>query len=193
MTELLFLRHAETDLAGTFCGHSDPLVNQRGREQIEQVVYTLQSTAIDRIYSSDLQRARATAERMADAFEVPVIATSALREIDFGAWEALRWSDIEARDPVYANRWLAEYPNLPAPAGECFADFRSRVLAAVAEIAAEIASAGHGRAAVVTHGGAMRVVLQELCGVPAHRAWALTKPFCASFTYRPPVLQEATR
>lgn len=187
MTELLFIRHAETDLAGTFCGHSDPPVNERGREQIEQFVPTLTGGTLEIIYSSDLQRARTTAERMALAVGASVIAVPALREINFGDWEALRWSDIEARDPAYAGRWIAEYPNLPAPGGERFPDLQTRVLAAIAEIA----SAGHARAAVVTHGGPMRVILQELCGVSNEEAWEITKPYCSCFTYKPPVLREA--
>ena len=34
---LLFIRHAETDFAGRFCGHSDPPVNERGRRLLEEV------------------------------------------------------------------------------------------------------------------------------------------------------------
>lgn len=189
MTEILFIRHAETDLAGTFCGQSNPPVNQRGQEQIEQLVTTFDDSALDVIYSSDLQRAHTTAERIAIAMGASVITVRALREIDFGDWEALSWSDIESRDPVFASRWIAEYPELPAPGGECFAAFQLRVLQAVAEIA----SAGHRRVAVVTHGGALRVVLQELCGVATGEAWKITKPFCSSFTYKPPTPGAVTR
>ncbi len=189
MTELVFIRHAETDLAGTFCGQTDPPVNERGREQLERLIATFDGNALDAIYSSDLQRASASAERMAVAFKASMIAVPALREISFGSWEALRWNDIEARDPVYANRWIAEYPKLPAPGGESFDDFRSRVLAAVAEIV----KTGHRRAAIVTHGGVMRMVLQELLGVATEKAWELTKPFCSSFTYEPRLPGEATR
>jgi broad specificity phosphatase PhoE len=38
MDSLLFIRHAETDLAGRFCGHSDPPVNKRGHRQIKELL-----------------------------------------------------------------------------------------------------------------------------------------------------------
>ena len=43
MDTLLFIRHAETDLAGRFCGHSNPPVNERGLHQIEELLETLRS------------------------------------------------------------------------------------------------------------------------------------------------------
>ena len=56
MSGLLFIRHAETDMAGTFCGHSDPSVNARGKQQILNLVAHLKPTkTIDEVYCSDLR------------------------------------------------------------------------------------------------------------------------------------------
>ncbi|MDQ1693485.1 MAG: hypothetical protein QOH85_1020, partial [Acidobacteriaceae bacterium] len=38
MTEILLVRHAETDLKGTFCGHSDPPLNDAGRAQLPAIL-----------------------------------------------------------------------------------------------------------------------------------------------------------
>jgi len=38
MSEILFIRHAETDMAGTFCGHSNPPLNMRGRNQLSELL-----------------------------------------------------------------------------------------------------------------------------------------------------------
>jgi len=180
MTGLLLIRHAETDSAGTFCGHTDPPVNERGHRQIDELIIGLATTGIEAVYTSDLQRARSTAERIAQAFNLPLMAEPELREIHFGDWEGLRWSEIELRDAAYARQWVTEYPDLPAPQGEGLADFKDRVLQATSRLQAQFE---HRCAAVVTHGGVMRVVLQELCGRSSQEAWALTKPYCSSFLY----------
>jgi alpha-ribazole phosphatase/probable phosphoglycerate mutase len=121
---LVFIRHAETDLAGTFCGHADPPLNARGHAQAAHLAQQLAAQPFDAVYSSDLQRAVQTAA----VFNLPITTNPALREIHFGDWESLTWPQIEARDPLYARRWADSFPHLPAPNGETFAHFESRVL-----------------------------------------------------------------
>lgn len=180
MSSLLFVRHAETDMAGSFCGHSDPPINVAGREQLRHLIAGLEGEPFDAIYSSDLRRATDTAEAMAAAFELPVVTTDALREIYFGEWEGLRWEEIERRDPAYASRWLAEFPKLPAPQGERYEEFTLRVLNAVDQL--WHASDG-GRIVLVTHAGVMRVVLTVLLNYSAAEAWEKTRGYYCSFEY----------
>jgi broad specificity phosphatase PhoE len=180
MNDLLFVRHAETDLAGTFCGRSNPPVNAAGLRQIVELVETLRAECFDAVYASDLERAVTTAKGLSDAFAIPCFLRPALREIDFGQWEGLTWSEIEAIYPLYASQWLDSYPNLPAPGGESFQLFEARV---IAEIDHLLSLREHRRIAVVTHAGVMRCVLLSLCGVGEREAWLRTKSYCCSFRY----------
>jgi alpha-ribazole phosphatase len=184
---LLFIRHAETDFAGRFCGYSDPPVNERGLRQIEKLIETLRTESIgamsiDAVYASDLSRSLTTADAIGRAFGLSPIKVPELREIGFGEWEGLSWPEIESRDQVYARRWSEAYPNLPAPSGEPFETFQSRVLSEVKRL---IATTSHRCAAVVTHAGIMRVVLRSLCGLEEQEAWERTKVYCAFFRYQP--------
>ncbi len=179
---LLFIRHAETALTGTFCGHSDPPVNLRGLAQIETLLSSLHDSDFSAVYTSDLRRAHTTAAALATAHAVPLHTHPALREIDFGQWESLKWSQIEARDQPTAQAWLDHYPDLPAPGGETFPAFQSRI---VAEVAALQQLAGNSLAAVVTHAGVLRVVLQSLCHIDQTLAHTITKPYCCFFRYPP--------
>ena len=179
---LLFIRHAETALAGTFCGHTDPPVNLRGLEQIEALLSSLHDSTFSTIYTSDLRRAHTTAAALATAHSVPLVTRPALREIDFGRWEGLKWSQIEALDQPAAQTWLDRYPDLPAPGGEPFPTFQSRILA---EVAALQQLTGPNLAAVVTHAGVLRVVLQSLCNIDQALAHTITKPYCCFFRYPP--------
>jgi broad specificity phosphatase PhoE len=186
MDTLLFIRHAETDLAGRFCGHLDPPVNQRGLRQIEELLVTLRTESIDAIYASDLSRSITTAEAIGGIFRLRPVKVPGLREMDFGEWEGLSWPEIESRDRDYAHRWSEAYPELPAPGGEAFATFQSRVLTAVDCV---LAAGAQRCAALVTHAGVMRVVLRSLCGLDEQEAWERTKAYCGFFRYQPGMLQ----
>jgi len=215
---LLFLRHAETDLADTFCGHSDPPLNSRGHAQAARLAQQLAAHPFDAIYSSDLQRAVQTAAYLPCPIHDGLTVMSgknhltlrpALREIHFGDWESLTWPQIEARDPLYARRWADNFPHLPAPNGESFAHFESRVLKELSVILSEVRrqpDAVEGparpdaperpperfshpipqhnpRIAVVTHAGVLRLILRELFGLAEAEAWQQTKPYCCTFPY----------
>jgi broad specificity phosphatase PhoE len=182
MDTLLFIRHAETDFAGRFCGHLDPPVNKRGLRQIERLLETVKTESIDAIYASDLSRCLTTADAIGGVFRLSAIKVPELREIGFGEWEGLSWPEIESRDRDYARRWSEAYPDLPAPGGEPFAAFQGRVLTQVKHL---LAVASYRCAAVVTHAGVMRVVLCRLCGLDEQQAWERTEAYCGFFRYQP--------
>ena len=184
---ILFIRHAETDLAGAFCGHTDPELNTRGRAQAAALAAQLQATPIHAIYTSDLRRAQATARALADPRRLPCHLLPALREIDFGRWEGLTWPEIERLDPAFATLWIDSFPALPAPGGESFASFEQRVLQAVSSLPLQPGTqlAPTRPIAVVTHAGVLRVILERLCNVPPAHAWERTRRFCSIVRYQP--------
>jgi broad specificity phosphatase PhoE len=134
--QALLIRHAETDLAGTFCGSSNPPINAAGKAQIAALLESLSEQRIDAVYSSDLKRAGMTAQPIADKFLTELHIVPALREIHFGEWESLTWREIEQYDPVIAQRWLDQFPKLPTPDGESISSFEARVLSAFGILAA---------------------------------------------------------
>jgi alpha-ribazole phosphatase/probable phosphoglycerate mutase len=180
MTDLLFIRHAETDMAGTFCGQSDPPVNVAGRRQISELLASLWKETIAAVYTSDLQRSVTTARALAELFSVPCIVRPALRENHFGEWEGLTWEQIEELYPTEATQWLDGFPHMTPPRAEAFTDFQERV---VAEARYLLSRNEHGLIAVVCHAGVMRVVLRALCGVDERTAWTLTMPYCCTYRY----------
>jgi alpha-ribazole phosphatase/probable phosphoglycerate mutase len=171
---LLLVRHVETDMAGRFCGHSDPELNERGRQQLAGLLNRLSEHSIRRVYSSDLRRARQTAEAIAKHFRAELQVRPGLREIHFGLWEGLSWNEIEVRDPVLAKNWATNHPNSTAPGGESSQQFASRVRR---EIAFLLAEATKSPIAAVAHAGFIRVVLTNWCGVSEQEAWDRTKEY----------------
>jgi broad specificity phosphatase PhoE len=183
MSDLLFIRHAETDMAGTFCGHSNPPLNMRGRTQISGLLRTLNAESIDEVYASDLLRAQETGEAIAEARAIKCYLRPALREINFGQWEGLTWKEIEQRHSAHAQRWVDEYPRLQAPDGESIVDFERRVLA---EVNLLTMKAKKNDIAVVTHGGVLRIVMCRLCGCSEEEAWERTQSYCSIYRFRIP-------
>jgi len=183
MSEILFIRHAETDMAGTFCGHSNPPLNMHGRTQLSKLLNTLSAESIEEVYASDLLRAQETGEAIAKDRAVECHLRSALREINFGQWEGLTWNEIEQTHSAYAQRWVAEYPDLPAPNGESFSNFERRVLSEVKLLSMK---AMNGSIAVVTHGGVLRTVMCRLCGHSEEEAWKSATPYCSIVRYKIP-------
>lgn len=179
MTRILFIRHAETELAGRYCGHSDPDLSDRGRAQLTRLVRDLSGETFDHVYSSDLLRATRTAEAITGARDLRPLLRPALREIHFGEWEGMSWEEIERLDPDYAREWVSAYPRLPAPSGETFQAFEQRVLDEVNALIRH----NRGPMVVVTHAGVLRVVLRHLCGYSEPEAWQETKSYCCVVPY----------
>ncbi len=171
---LLLVRHAETALAGTFCGSADPPLNERGLAQLPglcaRLTESLAGSSLAAIYSSDLLRARQTSEAIADGCVIYL--RPALRQIDFGRWETLSWQQIEESDAVYAARWVSEFPNLAPGGGEPILIFKHRVLEEISFIRQQLAGQ---TVAIVTHSTVLRVLLEELGHFSAHHAWEITR------------------
>ncbi len=188
MTKLIFIRHAETDMAGTFCGHSDPELNAHGISQLPNLVEQLKCWPIQEIYSSDLRRAKQTAQPIAAHFQLECKARKELREIYFGRWEGLRWSEIEMTEPEEASCWIEEYPKRNFPEGEATNDFLERV---VNEVEFYLEKRRGRTIAIVTHAGFIQVALTRIFGMSEEKSWNLTREY-ASFVLvdSPPVMKQ---
>ncbi len=168
MTRLLLLRHAESEwnAQGRWQGLADPPLSPRGEQQALQAGRLLGPMGVTALVSSDLQRARGTAERIAATLPLdgPAGIDAGLREYDVGAWSGLTRVEIEAAWPGAIDDW--RHGRLVAtPGGERHDSFVARISAAVARVAAAQPADTIG---VITHGGVIRALCQSL-GSPSRR------------------------
>jgi probable phosphoglycerate mutase len=157
---LFLARHGETDwnLAGRWQGHTDVPLNAAGRSQAGALAERLRGEGIATVGTSDLSRARHTAEIVAAALRVPVAHVDpGLREQRFGWFEGLTPRECEERYPEEWARYVADRHAGP-PGGESRAAVLERVVRAVQGAAAQLA----GPVLLVTHGGAIRTLLAAL-------------------------------
>jgi broad specificity phosphatase PhoE len=154
MTRLLLLRHGQSEwnASGRWQGQADPPLSELGEHQARVAAERLDG--VDAVVSSDLQRARRTADIIADALGLgPVAVEAAVRERDAGEWSGLTRDEIERAFPGY----LAERKRPPGFEDEH--SVRDRALAGVARIA----SSNAGRTVVVvTHGGVVYALERHL-------------------------------
>jgi broad specificity phosphatase PhoE len=154
VTTLLLARHGETDWNrdGRWQGGSDTPLNDVGRQQAQELAEQLDG--VDVLYSSDLSRARETAEIVADKLGLEIRIDPRLRERSFGAWEGLTAEEIEERFSDAHRRWQAgEGPG--ADDAEPFDAFAARISRFLEEVL-ELHPAES--VLVISHGGSIRVI-----------------------------------
>ena len=172
MTKFIFVRHGETEWnkAGRFQGQSDVSLSENGFKQAEILAAHFPVDRVDAIYSSDLIRARNTAEAIAKAFKLEVQTKKEFRELHFGDWEGLTYDEIVGGWPDALSNFLQHPDILEVPNGETFVQLRDRSMAAIMEIAKN----HDGETVVVTaHGGILRTVLTTIMHIPLQYLWSI--------------------
>jgi uncharacterized phosphatase len=110
-TLLYLLRHGETAWnrdGNRYAGRTDVPLSDRGSEQARAVAATLAPVPFSAIYCSTLQRSRETAEIIASAHNLPIIADPRLIEINFGTWEGLTRAEIQTNDAATWTAWRTD-------------------------------------------------------------------------------------
>ena len=168
---VIVLRHGETDhnAARIWQGHLDTPLSERGQRQADAVGPAIAAFSPTAIVSSDLTRARLTAQSVGHACGIPVQLDPRFREIDVGAWQGLSaaqvgegWSDVQAA--------LARGEDVRrGDSGETLAEVSGRVGTALTE---HLDALGTGECLVVsTHGASGRTAAAWLLGLEHDVAW----------------------
>ena len=172
MSRLLLWRHGRTawNHERRFQGQTDVALDETGVREAIEAARRLAVREPKLIISSDLSRAKQTAQALVDLTGLPLQLDPRLRERHFGSWEGLTPPEIQERYPEdyahYAQGGVGMRLHLPDI--EPVEAMTARVRAALHD-AAEQAGEG-GVAVLVTHGGSARVGVGSLLGWP-EEAW----------------------
>ncbi len=152
---LLLARHAETEWnrIGRWQGTTDVPLNEAGLAQARGLAARLVGVGVRVVVSSDLGRARQTAEIVTEALGLsPPLLEPGLRERSYGLFEGLTRAECEARHP---EAWQAFLAGQEPPEAERRADVGQRMVEAMTRLAA-----AHEGLLVVSHGGALRAFFE---------------------------------
>lgn len=160
-TRFLLLRHGQTPMSAArqYSGLSDPSLSELGRYQAERAAQYLASRGgIDVIVSSPLKRCQETALAAAQALGMSDIRTlDDLREMDFGQWDGLTFSQAHESDPELHQQWLAD-PKVAPPGGESLVQAHRRIKRVREELQREY---GEATILVVSHVTPIKSILRQ--------------------------------
>ena len=168
MTDIILIRHGETDWnrVRRLQGHWDVALNELGHRQARALAHALAPEKPAAIYASDLQRARDTAQAVANRHPITVSIDARLRERCYGAFEGLLYDEIDGHFPRAFAQWQARDPHARFPAGERQAEtlheFSARAVAAVTELAQRH---DNEKIIIVSHGGVLDCVYRAAYGM----------------------------
>lgn len=167
---LLIARHGATpnNAEARYTGQSDVALSALGERQAEALAQALADERLDGIVSSDLRRARATAEAVARYHDVSLVEDADLREIAMGEWEGQTFAEVMEHSPELMRRWQENAITVAPPGGETVAEFRNRLVRALDRWHAAYSE---GTLLWVTHGGAVGVLLCHLLRMDLHQRW----------------------
>ena len=163
--QLVLVRHGATpnNLDARYTGQSDIPMSELGERQAAAVATRLASRHFDSLISSDLARARGTAERIAAALKLSPRFDPDLREVGMGEWEGRTVADVAERYREALSQWERDPSRFAPPGGESLEQFAARVARALARWTD--GTAGE-QVLMVTHGGVIGVAVCLALGLP---------------------------
>lgn len=162
---LCLVRHGETawNAERRLQGHSDVPLNETGWAQARATARQLSGRRFDAIYTSDLSRARQTAEACAEVLGLPVCARSDLRERHFGQFQGLTYDEARQRFPDAYRLFESRDPGYDFAGGESLLEFAARIRLAINTLADRHEGQ---QILVVAHGGVLDCVNRMVRDLP---------------------------
>lgn len=163
---LVLWRHGRTEWnrVGRAQGHADVPLDPVGRAQAERAATKLATYQPEFVWSSDLVRARETAERLVALTGTPLVLDERLREYDVGARQGMTFEEFRQAYPDLFDAYMAGR-DVRVPGAEETADVCMRMVAVLSDAAGAVPEGGTG--ILVGHGAALRAGLLAWFDVPA--------------------------
>lgn len=172
MTKIILVRHGQTlwNVECRYQGQSDVCLNETGLQQARLVAGRLVNEDIAAIYASDLDRAKTTAEEIAKRHNLNVSIVPEFREISFGEWEGLSFSEIDEKWPGAMKRIFRQPDTIEIPGGETYQDVQIRAMGAIQKL---VAKHPEETIVVVSHGATIRTILCAALNIPLTSVWRM--------------------
>ncbi|MCX8117394.1 MAG: histidine phosphatase family protein [Desulfobacterota bacterium] len=173
-TSIYLVRHGQTawNREEIFRGRTDVPLDETGLKQAELAGQYLSQRKVDAIYSSPLQRAIQTAEKIARFHGLEVHPLKGLIDMSFGSWEGHAHQEIKETDPETYRRWREEPHLARLPGGETLDQVRERAMAALEEV---IQRHPGESLVLVSHRVVNKVLLCGILGIDNSHFWQIAQ------------------
>jgi broad specificity phosphatase PhoE len=172
MTSVYLIRHGETawNKEEIFRGRTDISLNEIGFREAELVGEYLKGKDIHVIYSSPLSRARETARRIAQVFNLKVQPLEGITDMSFGKWEGRPLKEVQIHDRELYRQWIEQPHLLKLPGGESLDEVRVRAMAALEEV---IQYHHEKNLVLVSHRVINKVIICGILGIDNSHFWQI--------------------
>jgi len=164
VTTFFLIRHASNDLfKHTLAGRTPGVhLNEVGKDEAEQLAAHLGREALDRIFTSPLERCMETAEPLAKKLNLKIEVSESLKEVNFGEWTGRKFAELDLLSEW--KQWNVFRSGGRIPNGETMLEVQSRMVGLVQKLRREFPT---GRIALVSHGDPLRSLLVYFLGMPS--------------------------
>lgn len=169
---LLLIRHGQTTwnaehrLPGQLPGIA---LNDKGRQQVARLADALAVLPVSSIISSPLERARETAEILAQTWKLPIQLERDLMDTDVGSWAGQNYDEISKNDAEW--KAYVHDPTTAPPGIETFTQVQQRALAAVERWRRQDSIGPFP--AFVAHADVVKLIVAHYSGLDTARAGSL--------------------
>jgi alpha-ribazole phosphatase/probable phosphoglycerate mutase len=175
-TRLYLVRHGQVADGHTdrYHGNNDVNLSPKGVRQLEELAAQLAAVPLAGVYASNLSRALTGAAIIGRGRNVAPQIIPEFREIHFGAWEGLSFTEIAERYPAELEARFLDLTSFRIPGGESLLDLSSRVLPRLGDLINQ-----HLQEAfiIVAHAGVNRVILSEALGLSLDHLFRLDQNY----------------
>lgn len=183
-TQFVVVRHVETvwNREGRIQGHLDSPLTAQGITQAMALAKRLSESRFDLLVSSDLGRARVTAEYIAAKTGLAIVLDARLRERHYGIFQGMTRPEAQSTYPEIYRRYSQEDVAFAIPGGESSQVCFERSIGYLRQIAATRAGQ---RILIVTHGGVVDGLHRHTMGLPhvGSRAFTVVNGSLNHFLY----------
>ena len=153
--EIFLIRHTTPAVSkGTIYGRMDVGLVPSFPEEKDSILKKL-PTNISTVYSSPSSRCTRLAACLSNSYQTD----KRLFELNFGQWEGKTWDTVDQKDLA---PWMEDFVHVCPPEGESMIQMQVRVM----DFWAELLQGSYEKAALVTHGGVIRIILATIQGIP---------------------------
>lgn len=178
--EIYLIRHTTPAVAkGLIYGRMDVTLADTFIEERKKILKKL-PLEIDVVYSSPSTRCTQLAAHISKNYKTD----ERLYEVNFGRWEGKTWDTIDQKE---SGPWMHDFVNVCPPGGESMLQMKKRVM----RFWKELLQLSPGNAAVVTHGGVIRIILAAVKSVPLKSSFDIKIGFSDVILVRPHLLNVA--
>jgi alpha-ribazole phosphatase/probable phosphoglycerate mutase len=175
-TRLYLVRHGQVAEGHThrYHGNNDIGLSPDGERQLTDLARYLEPVPLAAVYATSLTRSQDGAARLCQGRGLDPGVIPEFREIHFGVWEGLTFTEISERYPEELNSRFQDLANFRIPEGESLADVGDRVLPRLQKLVAD----HRGQSlALVAHAGVNRVILCEALALPLEHLFRLDQNY----------------